>query len=576
MPLTETPQAATNIIAFGGTPDGAAKINYSVPQPGVVRNRRILALDNADLGLTDSDWNTTAKNKTVLPTKDQDLKQIASDPDASLNLYTQLLKSAGIRMDKVIDFAQAWAALKEGERTAGAERPLVERRLSPQPGPGPTGPVFPPVDPRLLNGYLEFKQALGEGRLTLPYPDANGDLQGNSPPPSLTPKPQLFLVEYYDLSSFLGDYGLGRTIKTFTLMPGEAVSIRVRTWRSSETRRRESSSIFDSFGAESNNRFTGSVQRETTDRQTQSEKLGWHVEGTVNASWGWGNATVSGGANGEYHGSRESFASSVMNAAQEHAQSASSKREASVESSTESTEKVENEESVEREIRNVNLRRTLNFVFRELNQEYLVKLSLVEIRVAFSNGTPGSWREVPLPGLRTLLTDTLTAPNKVDATAQTLLGVIGTVFDESDAPQETLELITMAANGGGWTVTPAQRDATGKFPEPTHTRFYRFKRGAIGQEDKPQRVKGVLMREDKVVLRTDSVVVEALLGQADALDEYAMLSQKADAEAKDIANARNRLINETLDAITDEKERLEVYSKIVVNQAPVRIDLNHS
>jgi hypothetical protein len=39
------------------------------------------------------------------------------------------------------------------------------------------------------------------------------------------PDPALYIVQVVGISSFLGDYGLGRTVKTYPLFPGESAKI---------------------------------------------------------------------------------------------------------------------------------------------------------------------------------------------------------------------------------------------------------------------------------------------------------------------------------------------------------------
>jgi hypothetical protein len=319
---------------------------------------------------------------------------------------------------------------------------------------------------------------------------------------------------------------------------------------------------------ESKDRFQSAVQKETTDKRTQTSQTEWHVEAEVGASWGWGSADFSGGGSGQYHSGREEFGRQVNDASQEHAREASNKRETNVTSSTERTEKLEEEETVDRVIRNVNLRRTLNFVFRELNQTYDTYVHLIEVKIGYSDGTPNSWREVPLSGLRGLLTDVLVG--RVDETAKAILDLICIVFDNQDAPQNVLDRFTWNAQKGVWNVEQdPQREADGTWAAPTKDRLYRYKRGRLGQ----QQVDGVVLRKDRVVLRTDSILVEALLGEADALDEYAMVSQKADAEAKALANVRANTVNDALAALGN-PERAKAYAEIVNGNGVVRLDIH--
>ena len=56
-------------------------------------------------------------------------------------------------------------------------------------------------------------------------------------------------------------------------------------------------------------------------------------------------------------------------------------------------------------------------------------------------------------------------------------------------------------------------------------------------------------------MQTDSVVIEALLGEADALDSYAMTSQRAEAERDDY-NRRLELAIDALEKITEASTRV--------------------
>jgi hypothetical protein len=463
------------------------------------------------------------------------------------------------------------------------EPPDPVHRPKPAPASGSTAatppppPASQPPKPELLPLLEAFLDKLKYGIVELPTGDGSGGASATAAREPGKSKPTLVLVEVYGISWFPGTYGLGRTVKTFTLFPGEQTTIRTRTWRSSETSIKESSSIFDSQSTEASDRFRTAVQSETTDKQTQASKTEWHVEASVEASWGWGKAEVSGGASGEYHAGREQFSKQVNDTAQEHASMASNKRDTTVTSSTESVEKKEDEETVERVIRNVNLRRTLSFIFRELNQVYTTKVHLVEVRVAFTNGQPGTWREASLSGLRGLLS-TVLKPGKVDGVARQILNSVGVVFDNDDKPVNVLETFTMKDNGATLEgPKDAKRDGNGNFAAPTTDTFYRYKRGALGQDAKDPEgrpyVPGVVLKEDEVVMRTDSLVVEALLGQADALDEYAMISQKADAEAKELANKRAEIVNQGLEKIADGAKRAAAYAAIADTNGAVRLEL---
>ncbi|MFE0630856.1 hypothetical protein ACFW3D_28340 [Streptomyces sp. NPDC058864] len=566
------PGVAKEIIAFGAADDGrkAARITYDVPLPGQQRGRRILKLDGLDVA--DTSWNDGAKGSGVDLVAEVGLWQSTGgafvfDEIKAKSLFVRLARAQGIRGDRITSF----------EATHTPAAPPIPALRSPARTAGLT-----PVDPEVLGPwglpelFEQFRDRLREGKLLIPQASPSGEAADGTEqtPDEERFEPALFLVEHFALSSFAGDYGLGRTVKTYTLLPGEQVTLRIRNWRSSEASVKESSSVFDSASEEARSRFHSQVVNETTDKASQSKSEEWHAEAKVSAGWGWGSASVSGGGSGQYHSGREQFAKQVNDASREHAAESSSKRDTTVTSSSEHTDKTENEESTERVIRNVNLRRALNFVFRELNQRYTTKVHLTEVTVGFTNGQPGSWRETPLSGLHGFL-HSLLEPTTADAVAQHILGLVSIVFDHSDTPLPVLETFTMSDDGQSWTKGAATIDQqTKKFPAPSPHLSYRFNRAPLGQDDEADQVPGVVLKKDEIVLRTDSVVVEALLGQADALDVYAMASQEADAEAKLLANRQTRALIEALEGIADGKERLAALAALQPTSDAVRIRLD--
>jgi hypothetical protein len=103
--------------------------------------------------------------------------------------------------------------------------------------------------------------------------------------------------------------------------------------------------------------------------------------------------------------------------------------------------------------------------------------------------------------------------------------------------------------------------------------FYRFKRGdknrhfAIGQEDEEHPVEGVLLRQREVTLRTDSIVVEALLGVNDALDQYSQDLQIETIRGQRLANDREALAQQLVN-IGDEAKSLIFRNLFFENLAP--------
>lgn len=403
-----------------------------------------------------------------------------------------------------------------------------------------------PKEYMLKTHYEEFLVGLRYGRLIQPSSGWSGGVTSVTQPETAA-EPKLFLVEKWGISSFLGTYGVGKTVKAISLLPGETLNIRTRTWQSTSSSRTAGSSIIDSHTDEAAEKFGNQMQEQTTDKSTRADKKAWHVEAEANASWGWGSAKVSGGMSGESQAAREAFAQNAKNVTTEHARNASDSRQNTVTIGSEQAEKKEDEVVIERTISNINLRRTLNFVFRELNQEYITKIHLIDVRVGYTDGSLNSWKEVPITALKGLLDKVL--KNKKDEVAKYILGMIGICYDVNGDPIPMLEKCNYSSKVK---IVPRDIDLNNIEP-PSNNVFYRMKRGFLGQkEDEDCRVHGVVVDETKIVMRTDSLVVDAVLGNWDALDDYALETQKSTATAKQYENERTLVETKKIETATDQ------------------------
>ena len=327
--------------------------------------------------------------------------------------------------------------------------------------------------------------------------------------------PRLYLVETYRLSSFLGAYGAGKVIKTFSLFPGEKTKISVKTYTKKETDAKSASSILDSFTQESSDDFENSVQKEVSDKKAYDKSFEYHAEAEASVSWGFGSAKVSGGVKGASHSAREEFAKNVSNATQKHAAKASAKRDVQINTSYEVKEETGEETSIEREMQNINVSRTLNLIFRQMNQEFITILHLVDVRVAFFNGFAESKREVPLPELDSLIDEVIVNNNaKRNEVRDFIVGQLKNIFDYKDERHEFIEEKSFTDSSGS-----------------EIAKYLRTKKGYLStyKDDITATeipVSGIILTVVKSILRTEGVIVEAMLGTGEALDGYAKRLQE--------------------------------------------------
>jgi len=368
----------------------------------------------------------------------------------------------------------------------------------------------------------------------------------------LEPIPRLILIETYKLTTFPGDYGAGAVIKTFSLLPREETQLTIKTWKETTETTKTASSILDSFTEEKADEFEDSVQTENSNTSKMEESNSYHVEANAGVSWGAASASIGGGTENSTNSSREEFSKNVTNATEKHAQKASSKRDVSIEESFERSTTEGIETYIMRTIKNLNASRTLNFTFRQMNQQYHTLLHLTDVRIGFYNGYPGSMKEYSLSDIEDLVRDCiLTEPDPSDS------GAITQYNSDIKEITEGLNSVILTEYGPG-----AIEDYQGirqqliekkYFIEGDQSRYYlrvippNQENGRQQYEIRPQIgdqiaeyriVDGKIIRTKVLTMRTEGVIVEALLGQAPALDDYALDSQTEEIRKKRLENNR--------------------------------------
>lgn len=393
---------------------------------------------------------------------------------------------------------------------------------------------------KVYDGQLPIAHYSMGGRPTIEYTVAPQRIE-----------PRLVLVERYRLSTFLGNYGAGRTIKTFSLLPGEQTSISVETFRKTQKTRKEASSVLDSYTSETAEEFEETVKAEQSNKSEHETSFAYHAEAKAEAKWGWGSASASGGVEGSSNSAREEIAKNLSTATSKHAAEASTKREVEVDTEYEVSEETGEERAIERTLENTNLSRTLNFVFKQMNQEFVTMAHLVDVRVGFTNGgvdvTPGGgglegiqYREASLTELDDLLADVIDEDHRANV-REMIEAELSNVFDYRGAVRSMVERVDLpGSEGGEGAYLRVDPDLTTTYTDETGNEFT---------------VPGIVLSADKNVMRTDGIVVEALLGRGEALDGYATDLQHEEVRKRLLQNdereatiARERLAH---DVVTD-------------------------
>ena len=410
--------------------------------------------------------------------------------------------------------------------------------------------------------------SVGSHLLTVSAKDAAGNASAQvARTVEVTPKAQvqrfrLLIVECLRLTNFLGDYGAGRVVQTFSLLPGEKTDITIRSFNTESSTSTETSSIFDSYSSTTGDELTTAVADEATTTSSQEEALKASVNVKAGATWAFGSASVEAGLAYNTASAREQATKNVTNAASRHAAEISSKRDVKVDTTKVVTTTSESEQTIVRHLENTNLSRTLNFVFRQMTQEFISIVHLVDVRVALvteyfeADSGERVWRtveggaepelkidyeEASLPELPSLLRRVCKSPEQVERVQRTVYRQLDAVFD---AQGNQVEILSRASR------SVPERDPvtfakTGKVNEISWVRFDPHlrqswppepsgegERGEKAESAKARTVPGVILGVTTNTLRTDGVVVDAFLGGGVALDTYARQLQTAAASER--------------------------------------------
>jgi hypothetical protein len=231
----------------------------------------------------------------------------------------------------------------------------------------------------------------------------------------------------------------------------------------------------------------------------------------------------------------------VSAAVSSHVNESNKHREVNVNTSTyESTTEIE-ESTVTRELENINVSRTLNYVFRQLLQEMHSVLWLKNIKFCFTNGLPGSYEETYSVGLDDFLVKHIVLADR-QSVLESLLKVAGFIFNYQQNPIQFFDCKNF--------VTPkivCGAPCVGRPDIPgTEACLYVKKANLTDTYIDPNAaidpftitVPGVVLSGTKHIMRTNSLIVDSLLGQGEALDCYNMNLQEQGIKREILNNDR--------------------------------------
>lgn len=492
-------EGARPLISFAdeGT---SAVVERSLPEPIAYRGRSLIELRLAS---------TDAERREVFT----DLAfEVPNEPDPP---------PAG-RPVIAGDVALVYEALGGSGGGGAIPLPLPDPPLPDAPSGSGDGGVMHSPGPRSSETVVAERyrglaaDAVAAGQRLVFYRDLLGNAGYRRVPKLGPPLPRIYLIEEYQLSSHLGKYGAGRVVKTFSLLPGERTKISVRSFLKTEQERKKASSVLDSVTSESARDFESSIEAEQSNKSEYQQAFELTANAEAKAKWGWGSASARVGVKASTNAAREEASKNVSKAVEKHTAKASAQRDVEINTSFEVKQTTEDETSIEREIENINVSRTLNFVFRQMNQQFYSVLHLIDARIAFSNGHPSMTYEVPIHGLDALLERYVKEPSHATARGA-IENALGAILDHAGDPHRDF-LNTRTIDGESYQRINRAKVSTYEDPlDPSAT----------------VTVEGIITAVTKNVMRTEGVIVEALLGEVSALDEYARDLQELEVKRRE-------------------------------------------
>jgi hypothetical protein len=404
-----------------------------------------------------------------------------------------------------------------------------------------------PINPTgRLPAYLPvFLSALTRGELVLPRRKWSGELtlvrvtlpDTSIPegPSTNRPEPTLFLVEDYELMAESAGFGLGRTLRVATFLPGVSLAIPIIAWR--PNRLPTGTNVLDSFSVPSANDFSARIVARFGDNQTRTLSRQFSSEIMSTAGFSPLISDAQSRADLAMGFGRREWCKAVERALLEHCRRASDLRT----TTQDVADELRPNEPTWHTANNVNLRVAMSAVYRQLNRRFRYQLRLTDVRLAFANGRFRSWTELPIWSMRPLL-ETVVVDDAVESVERIVLDSVKGLLEyiqPSDGDSEQLDT---------------------HLPE-------------VLPRLNSELIADASLLQGSVEVATGSVLGEVLLGQADALDRYALALQASDAEARDLQNKLQEVLREALEAIQDPAARADAFASAYRPDGALRLRL---
>jgi hypothetical protein len=518
--------------------NGSASIlNYNLPQSTTYEVFSYIKLDIPDKLFKDAEKKPPPGN--YWDRFDLEVKKLDLNPEILTNVISgRSYTSVSEIMNVGLNVTANELPLSSGVKFRAANIPVSTKS---------TETAIPYMANKIAEGFRPVLQKRASGKQGLIF----------QPRPSKA-SPAIYLVMKMRMASYLGDYGAGQTLSTFSLLPGEKTTIQIRDYRHDEITKATSQSVLDSYSESAmedlqttvENASTTSSESSETDTDTLAASTGG--EAGINL----GIVKLGGEASGEastVNTTTEAVSAQVStlnSAVSHHVQTADTQRQVEVSTDLTETSISETETITTRTLENINRSRVLNFVFRQLLQEYYTLTYLDQVSLVYSNGYDNSRKTGTLSSMDNLLRAVLADKAAIEKVRSDIFVHLCNIPDHTGTRTSFIEQVT-------------ERHSNCIEPEKGEKPVtYVRKRKDLVQIYKDKSVEGIILNVTHRVLRTPALIVDALLGQGEALDCYNQHLQQAAFDGAILANKKLEQQIALIDAIADPVEKATQYNHV--------------
>jgi hypothetical protein len=256
-------------------------------------------------------------------------------------------------------------------------------------------------------------------------------------------KPQLFLLESYQLSNFEGDLLRDDLLATMpSMLPHQKITCRVLTRKRTTQQEATSSTVLDAQSAQAAQSFNQQL-KESSSSKAEAEAYTYAMQSNFagKGSIGLGSASVKAQLNvaGATNNVRQELANAVDRTLDNQVSQANQARQESVRvASAES--KVETTNETETIVETTNPSdEVANYGIYQVKQEHVSILSLVDAEVMFLNGEAKDTQKVPLFRLDELLEQVIEQPEERAAIKAQVRDCLSRVRDYNDQVQSIIQ-----------------------------------------------------------------------------------------------------------------------------------------